>query len=304
MAFSYKDYEESELLKEKRKALEANEASAPVWNGGAYENAVTNLAAQINNRKPFQYDVNADALYQQYRDQYMNAGKLAMQDTMGQAAALTGGYANSYAQMVGQQAYNQYAGKANDVALDLYNIAYQRYKDEGDELKDRYTIAKGLYDTKYDEYRDRVGDWRNENTRLVDAYNTLYKNEYNKYADDYDRAYKAYTANNGGTVVPTSEQDIVNNIVSLNGDEQKIYDYLLGLLDAGVITEDLMDYYASQYLDLGGSTGSETFRPQKPTTNYQVAKGENGSYVAEEERKTKKKKNSSAAGGTYYQTSK
>ena len=49
------------------------------------------------NREDFQYDVNADALYQQYKDRYVELGKDAMEDTMGQAAALTGGYGSSYA---------------------------------------------------------------------------------------------------------------------------------------------------------------------------------------------------------------
>ena len=57
------------------------------------------------NRGDFQFDVNADALYQQYKDHYTQPGKTAMQDTVGKAAALTGGYGSSYAQTVGQQAY-------------------------------------------------------------------------------------------------------------------------------------------------------------------------------------------------------
>ena len=49
------------------------------------------------NREDFQYDVDADALYQQYKDRYVELGKTAMQDTMGKAVALTGGYGSSYA---------------------------------------------------------------------------------------------------------------------------------------------------------------------------------------------------------------
>ena len=61
---------------------------------------------KVLNRSPFTYDMNEDMLYQQYKDSYTRQGKLAMQDTMGQAAALTGGYGNSYATTAGQQTYN------------------------------------------------------------------------------------------------------------------------------------------------------------------------------------------------------
>ena len=52
---------------------------------------------QYLNREAFQYDLNADALYQQYQNRYQELGRNAMKDTMGQAAALTGGYGSSYA---------------------------------------------------------------------------------------------------------------------------------------------------------------------------------------------------------------
>ena len=37
----------------------------------------------------------------------MKNGRLAMMDSMGRAAALTGGYGSSYAQSAGQQAYQK-----------------------------------------------------------------------------------------------------------------------------------------------------------------------------------------------------
>ena len=90
------------------------------------------------NREDFQYDVNADALYRHYKDQYTQLGKRAMQDTMGQASALTGGYGSSYAQNVGQQAYQSYLSKADDVIPTLYQLAYDRYRDKGDRLYKTY----------------------------------------------------------------------------------------------------------------------------------------------------------------------
>ena len=90
------------------------------------------------NREDFQYDLNGDALYQQYKNQYQELGRNAMEDTMGQAAALTGGYGSSYAQNVGQQAYNSYMQQLGDVVPELYQLAYDRYQNKGDQLYKTY----------------------------------------------------------------------------------------------------------------------------------------------------------------------
>lgn len=46
--------------------------------GGSYQSKWTEklngLLDKITNRQPFQYDVNADALYQMYKDQYVRQG--------------------------------------------------------------------------------------------------------------------------------------------------------------------------------------------------------------------------------------
>ena len=97
-----------------------------------YDQQLQDLYKSITERKPFEYNASDDAMYQQYKDRYMQLGQEAMRDTMGQAAALTGGYGSSYGQAVGQQQYDQYMLGLNDKASELYAQAYQRYKDEGD----------------------------------------------------------------------------------------------------------------------------------------------------------------------------
>lgn len=74
-------------------------------------------------------------------DQYTQLGQQAMRDTMGQAAALTGGYGTSYANLVSNQAYQQYLTALNESIPDLYDRAYQVYQDEGDELLSQYQLA-------------------------------------------------------------------------------------------------------------------------------------------------------------------
>ena len=135
---------------------------------------LSQLYDRIMNREQFSYDLNGDALYQQYKDQYQNLGRQAMMDTMGNATALTGGYGSSYASTAGNQAYQQYLGQLNDIVPELYQMAYDRYNQEGNDLMNRYNLA-------YGQHRDAVGDWENERSYA----NSEYWNQYNADYSDY-----------------------------------------------------------------------------------------------------------------------
>ena len=114
------------------------------------------LDAYIN-RPDFQYDVNGDALYRHYKDRYTQLGQTAMQDTMGQAAALTGGYGSSYAQNVGQQAYQGYMQQLGDVVPALYRLAYDRYRDKDETLYKTYqSLADQEQETARRAQQDRT----------------------------------------------------------------------------------------------------------------------------------------------------
>ena len=146
-----------------------------------YQDQINGLLDKILNREAFSYDFNADPLYQQMKDRYVQQGKMAMMDTMGNAAALSGGYGNSYAQTVGQQAYQGYMQGLNDVIPELRNAAYQMYQDEGDRMNTNLGTLRSMDDTDYGRYRDTVSDWYND------------RNYYNgKYFNVYDREYQAY----------------------------------------------------------------------------------------------------------------
>ena len=106
-----------------------------------YVNQLNSLYDQIVNRKPFSYDLNSDLLYKQMADQYTQMGAQASRDAMGQASALTGGYGNSYAQQVGNQANQQYMTALNQNIPDLYQQALNAYLAEGDRMMQQYELA-------------------------------------------------------------------------------------------------------------------------------------------------------------------
>lgn len=128
--------------------------------GNAAQQQANDLLSQIDNRPAFQYDAATDPLYQSYKDQYVHQGKRAMEDTMGQAAGLTGGYGSTYSQSVGNQAYNEYLTKLSAEIPVLAQQARAAYDAEGQRMMDRYNLALNEANTAYAQGRDALGDIR------------------------------------------------------------------------------------------------------------------------------------------------
>lgn len=140
-------------------ALKQAENKAPTY-ASSYDEEISEIYDKLTNREPFKYDYNADPLYNQYKESYMQQGKQAMRDSMGQTAALTGGYGNSYGSAVGQQQYDAYLSRLNDVLPELYGQAYDMYSAEGDALRQQYSLAADRQSTEYNQYRDALSDYR------------------------------------------------------------------------------------------------------------------------------------------------
>ena len=150
----------------------SNKKSAVPEYKSRYSDAVKSNLSSVLGKKKFNYDIGSDKLFSQYKDSYTKAGKTAMEDTVGNASMLTGGYANSYAVTAGQQAYDSYMSKLNDKIPELEQRAYERYRDEEDSAYKKLNTLIGLEDTEYGRYRDSVAD-----------YNTNREFEYNKNKD-------------------------------------------------------------------------------------------------------------------------
>lgn len=148
-----------------------------------YDSQIKTLYDRLQSRPDFRYDVNQDALYQQYKNQYQLLGQQAMQDTVGNAAALTGGYGNSWAATAGSQAYQGYLQKLNDIIPDLYNQAYSRYNQEGDNLRSDIALANSLKESDYGMYRDQVSDWQADRNFAQNAYDNEYNRDYGQWGD-------------------------------------------------------------------------------------------------------------------------
>ena len=189
----YSPYAESTKVKQYEYNLNNHNASKP----GDYQSKYLGLADEVlnnyMNREKFSYDINGDALYQQYKDKFMTQGKMAMQDTTAQAAAMTGGYGNSYAATVGNQAYQASLQNLNDVVPQLYQMAYDRYTQEGQDMLNQYNLLTDRDSIDYGRYRDTVSDWNAEREYLTALYNNERNFDYSVYSDNRDFDYGVYS---------------------------------------------------------------------------------------------------------------
>ncbi len=191
--FKYNPYQQSDVVTKAQEILNQHMQNRPGEYQSQWQSQLNDILGKILNREEFSYDLNGDALYQQYKDQYMNQGQMAMMDTMGQAAAMTGGYGNSYAQSVGQQAYNSYLQGLNDKVPELYQLALSKYNQEGQNLQNQFALVGAMEDQEYGRYRDKVGDWESEYSRLQDRYDTERDYDYGRWADDRNFEYGRWT---------------------------------------------------------------------------------------------------------------
>jgi hypothetical protein len=191
--WKYDDYVESEQVNKYKYNLDNHNSSKPGEYQSKYQAVADEVLNNYMNRDKFSYDINGDALYQQYKDKFMTQGKLASQDVMAQAAAMTGGYGNSYAATVGNQAYQASLQNLNDVVPELYQMAYNQYQQEGQDMLNKYSIYADRENTEYGRYRDSVADWQSEREYLTNLYNTERSWDYSKYSDNRNFDYGVYS---------------------------------------------------------------------------------------------------------------
>ena len=216
----------------KKEALD--KASGNFTNFGenwAYKDDYNTLLADYLGRDPFSYDFNGDALYQQYKDKYIQQGKLAMQDTMGQASAMTGGYGSSYSQSAGQQAYQNSLDNLNDIVPELYQMAYDRYNQKGQDMLNQlgvldsdytrgYNAAKDAYGVANDDYYNSESSYNANRTTANDLAQADYENKFNAWDVGNTNEWKEWEAKEG-TRRWEAENELKKNSSVATGDNSE-----------------------------------------------------------------------------------
>lgn len=138
-----------------------------------YQNQIDSALSNVTNRQDFTYDPLKDANYQALAKVYNKQGNQAAQNTLGDAAALNGGYGSSYAVTASQQARNDYNQMLASQIPALQEAAYNRYLNDYNMNVTALSALRGADDSAYGRYRDTVADnqWK-------------YGQEYQQYRDD------------------------------------------------------------------------------------------------------------------------
>lgn len=173
-----------------RAQIAAQEALKPAAYTSQYATNMADALGAIQNRPKFSYDANSDALYQAMKSTAVNEGRRASADVMGQAAALTGGYGNSYAASAAAAAYqNRLAQLANNIPS-LAQFAASRYDAETNDLYNRYNIYRQADADDYGRYRDTVSDYQNTMDRLLNRLNSEQNRAESMYQYDTNREWQ------------------------------------------------------------------------------------------------------------------
>lgn len=175
-----------------------------------YDATIQDLLDQIVNRKDFSYNPENDQLYSQYRKQYTREGQRATQDTLGAAAAASGGIPSSYAVNAAAQAGDYYASQMTDKIPELYQLAYNKYMNDYNMKLSDLGAVQGAEQSDYDKFLNEM-----------QQYNTNRAFDYQTWMDEY------------GLMATDKERELMDALADSDADMGAVTQVLLDVKNAG-----------------------------------------------------------------------
>lgn len=191
---------------------------APVYNN-RYDDTIQDLIQGILNREDFSYDPATDPLYQNYRKQYTREGQRATADTLGAAAAASGGIPSSYATTAAAQAGNYYAAQMTDKIPELYQLAYNQYLNDYNMQLSDLGVVQGAEQSDYDKYLNELNQ-----------FNTDRAFDYNAWLDEYNMTKDQLQTAQGLEQLDYTKY--LNELQQFNTDREFNYGQLLDEIDS------------------------------------------------------------------------
>lgn len=185
----------------------------------------------------FDYNPNTDAAYQDYARMMRESGQKAMEDTVGKASAMTGGYGNSYASVAGQQVYNDFVSEAASAQGDFYDRALARFANERALANDKIATLESQ------EASDKAA-W--EADYLADVNKASISGDTKALAEIYGISEEQYI---------NYENDVLKSSLSVPTQDildQAASEYMAkGYFESGLTEEDLMNNILTKYVEMG-----------------------------------------------------
>lgn len=142
-----------------------------------YTGRIDEMVSRVLARDDFSYDPDTDPMYKKMKDEQVYLGKRAMNDAVGAASALSGGYANSFAAAAGEHAYQDYMAQLAGGMNDMYQLALSAYDAETGRMESELKALKDAEEKAYERYVNDV----NEYTQALEYY-------YKKLLDEQEQA--------------------------------------------------------------------------------------------------------------------
>lgn len=189
--------------------------------------------------------------YKYLQNQYTQAGQDAMQNTMAQLAARTGGMASSYATTAGQQAYNDYMGQ-------LETAAREMYADEVARQVQNLGLTMDLENMDYSRYLEELNQYNTDNAfdynRFLDNRNFQYGLDRDEISDQRYEDETMYERVNAQQAQERENAMMTAELLASIGDYSG-YQNLLGLTDEQTAA---LQNAARQIASSGGSGGGSS----------------------------------------------
>ena len=215
------------------------------WGGSDYQRQRDEHLQNAANMK-WNYNPDTDPVWQALQKQYRREGQRATEDTLGRAAAMTGGMPSTAAVSAASQAGNYYASQLSDRLPQVYQDAYNRYLQEYQRqlgLSDAYA---GFDNTEY----QRWLQGQQQNLDLANAYNQYGLQDYSKYQDTLNQwnTDRNFARNMAMDAVNMSRQDFYDKYGMYQDEykqwqDQRSWDHDLAMENIGLE----QDYEKEQY---------------------------------------------------------
>lgn len=181
------EYKESEALTNLRGELATVEGQKPDAFVNKYEGQIDALLDKLQSREKFSYDFNTDPNWLALKDQFQRNAILGMQGAMGDAAGLTGGYGNSWAQQVGQQTYQQQISEMTDIIPELHGQALNVWQAENQQMQSNLAALQTQSELDYAQHFNDWQMWNTDRNYMYQKVTDMSEDEFNKYMYGVER---------------------------------------------------------------------------------------------------------------------
>ena len=179
-------YTPSKTVQQAQQQMDAINAKRPQGYNSKYAPAMESRLQQSQSPEKCKYEFNGDEMFKYYADLYSQYAKQGAMDTMGNAAALTGGYGNTSAQNAAAQVYQQNMLPLYDRGMELQQQAYNRYRDALGDKQTAYNYLKDADTTAYGRYMDDMSQWLADRDYATGRYDTERGLDMNQWQNDRD----------------------------------------------------------------------------------------------------------------------